>query len=82
MTVLVAREIGGDTASTDQEIRPSHGTVPPAWKNQFGARSQAILALLSSEPPTPIGNLGAMPSHTVYLQSHLLKGKLKRRGGS
>jgi hypothetical protein len=62
MTVLVAREIGGDTTSSDQEIRPSRGSVPAGWKNAFGGQSQRILALLPSEPPTEIGNLGAMPS--------------------
>ena len=78
-TLVAARDVGGDTATTDAMIRVLATAGSPAWRTKETPHAARIVSRLRQASARPIDGVGVMPAYQVYLKAKALRGQLKRQ---
>lgn len=79
-TLLVAREIGGDTTSVNAALRVSSTRGPQAWRNTEQRIAERVVHRLLRATPRDVPGVGVVPAVEVQLRSGALRGKLRTAG--
>lgn len=81
-TLLGARALGGDTATSNSVLRVGQSRGPTAWRGNETRVSEHVVRRLRSAAPTYLAGVGSVPNTRVYLPPNMLKDKMvsgKRR---
>jgi hypothetical protein len=77
-TLLVAREIGGDTASVSGALRVSNTSAPAAWRDTEQRIAERVVRRLLRAAARDVPGVGVVPAKDIRLRSGALRGKLTR----
>lgn len=76
-TLLSARALSGDTASTDQVLRVPARRGPVGWRRREVPTLDRALDRIANDPRVTVAGVGPAQVATLYLPPKLLKGKLR-----
>lgn len=81
-SLLVAREVQGDTAARTASVRVPQGMVPQTWlDNGEMARAIATVERLRTMPPRTLPQVGQARVLTIHLPKGALRGRLTNSAG-
>lgn len=77
-TLLGARGLNGDTATSNSVLRVGQATGPAPWRKTETRVAERVVERLRTAAPTYIEGVGSVPAAQLYLPPKLLTGKMIR----